>query len=227
MAYNRENDLDFDIENQQPSHHSYKQYKKKVSKRKNESLVMFISAFFVMLFVFLGLAKQLSPEIDVSIGSEESQSVEDTTKNNVDERLKALQMEDLGVQQGDDVMFDTSLDEKVVIPNDSKKAEDVKSEEVVESPSEVQQPPKEQKTNASEVAKAQTAKVVVGYYSTQEQAEVAKGILQEAGLNVNPFIRNIGGAYTIQTGSYSSREAAQSASAELLRNNFPARVIVE
>ncbi len=71
------------------------------------------------------------------------------------------------------------------------------------------------------------SKVVVGYYATKEQAEVAKGIIAESGLNISPFVRSIGGAYTIQVGSYSTREKAQTVVNDLLRNNYPARIIVE
>ena len=74
---------------------------------------------------------------------------------------------------------------------------------------------------------ATPAKVVVGYYSTRDQAEVAKGIIAESGLNISPYVRNIGGAYTIQIGSYTTREKAQSVANELLRNNYPARIIME
>ena len=73
----------------------------------------------------------------------------------------------------------------------------------------------------------QNAKVIVGYYTTAEQAEVAKSIILDAGLNIEPFIKNIGGAYTLQVASFTSREKAQNVANELLKNNFPARVIVE
>lgn len=71
------------------------------------------------------------------------------------------------------------------------------------------------------------AKVVVGYYATDKQAEVAKSIIQDAGLGVTPIVKNLGGYYTLQVGSYSSREKAQKAANDLLKSNFPARVIVE
>jgi len=240
VNYDQEKDFNFDFDAQsQPSHQTYKQYRRKVVKKKNDSMVMFVSAFFIMLFVFLGLAKQLSPDIDVSIGSgEETSATEGIIRGNVDDRLKSLQMEDNGLQSGDEEMFDTSLDEKVVLPKDKRKAE--VAENQVQDVEDVEHQTIEKKTvedvkpqataqpkPAAQQKTANSAKVVVGYYSTPEQAEVAKGILQEAGLNVTPFIRNIGGAYTIQTGSFSSRDAAQAAASELLRNNFPARVIVE
>ena len=71
------------------------------------------------------------------------------------------------------------------------------------------------------------AKVVVGYYATDKQAEVAKSIIQDAGLGITPIVKNMGGYYTLQVGSYSSKERAQRAANELLKANFPARVVVE
>jgi len=96
----------------------------------------------------------------------------------------------------------------------------------------------EQKVQQPSAPKAQTpapavsvtvvnAKVVVGYYATEKQAEVAKSIIQDAGLGVTPIVKNMGGYYTLQVGSYSSREKAQLSANSLLKSNFPARVIVE
>lgn len=216
-----------------PSHISYKEYQKKVTKKPNEGIIIFVSAFFILLLLFLGIAKQLSPEIDVSIGEDENQTAtEDVTdKTSVDNRLKLLQQEDEG-QKTQDNTFATELDEKVVLP-DHKKTEttDNTTQEAVTLPDKTinskpvattnptPKPVTTQTTNA--------AKVVVGYYSTREQAEVAKGIIAESGLNISPYVRNIGGAYTIQVGSYATREKAQSIANELLRNNYPARIIME
>ena len=68
-------------------------------------------------------------------------------------------------------------------------------------------------------------KVVVGSYSSIDQAKVAQSILQEADLGVTPFVKNIQGMYTLQVGSFSSEQKAQSLANELLKNNFPARII--
>ena len=35
------------------------------------------------------------------------------------------------------------------------------------------------------------AKVVVGYYASEKQAEVAKSIIQDAGLGVTPLVKNL------------------------------------
>jgi cell division septation protein DedD len=203
----------------QSNHISYKEYQKKVTKNPNEGIAIFVSAFFILLLLFLGIAKQISPEIDVSIGEENSKAAQDADddKSAVDERLKLLQMEDNG-----DNTFAPELDEKVVIP-DRKNSTEKTEEEVVKLPDNEAKP-----TPAETASPApQVSKVVVGYYATKEQAEVAMGIIAESGLNVTPFVRSIGGAYTIQVGSYTTREKAQSVANDLLRNNYPARIISE
>lgn len=199
------------------SHISYKEYKKKINQRPNESIAIFVSAFFILLLLFLGIAKQISPEIDVNISDENS-----TEKTLIDNRLKLIQQED------EDKMFAPELDEKVVIPEKKNVSEQIDDNTIVEeqTPAIESASPKPE-TTASPEPVQQNAKVVVGYYSTKEQAEVAKGIISEAGLNISPFVRSIGGAFTIQIGSYSSRDKAQSVVNELLRNNYPARIIME
>ena len=217
-----------------PSHISYKEYQKKVTKKPNEGIIIFVSVFFILLLLFLGIAKQLSPEIDVAIGDDENATAtEDVAdKTNVDDRLKLLQQEDEGKRAQDDT-FASELDEKVVLPT-HKKADnsDVATQEEPVTLASKTANPKPAVTSSS-APKAMTtqsatpAKVVVGYYSTRDQAEVAKGIIAESGLNISPYVRNIGGAYTIQIGSYTTREKAQSVANELLRNNYPARIIME
>ncbi len=198
------------------NHISYKEYQKKVTKNPNEGIAIFVSAFFILLLLFLGIAKQISPEIDVSIGDDNTKiSQDEDEKSVVDERLKLLQMEDNGENT-----FAPELDEKVVIP-EKKVTEEIKEEEPITLTE------KEATPKPAEAAAPAASKVVVGYYQTKEQAEVAKGIIAESGLNINPFVRSIGGAYTIQVGSYSSREKAQTVANDLLRNNYPARIISE
>ena len=217
-----------------PSHISYKEYQKKVTRNPNEGIILFVSAFFILLLLFLGIAKQISPEVDVSIGDESSAPVETVDKGTVDERLKLLKDEDNGLGQSDENMFADELEEKVVIPDTAKQEnnvqEPVKEEEPITLPDKEASPKPAETASPAPVAQTQTvqtAKVVVGYYSTKEQAEVAKGIIAESGMNISPFVRSIGGAYTIQIGSYSTREKAQSVVNELLRNNYPARIIME
>ena len=208
------------MEEKKSSHISYKEYQKKVTKTPNEGIAIFVSAFFILLLLFLGIAKQISPDIDVSIGNNDNSDSETMgiEKNEVDERLKLLQMED---STGNE-MFSPELDEKVVIPE--QKEEELAEKEANPKPAETASP--EPKT--VQAPAAAVSKVVVGFYQTKEQADVAKGIIaEETGLNISPFVRAIGGGYTIQVGSYSTREKAQSVVNDLLRNNYPARIITE
>jgi hypothetical protein len=125
------------------------------------------------------------------------------------------------------------LDEKVIIPTKPRKtvgeieAEQAKiaDEQEAKQP-EVEEKPKETKP-APQPAQIVNARVVVGYYATEKQAEVAKTILQDAGVGVTPLVKNLGGYYTLQVGSYSSKEKAQQAANSLLKSNFPARVITD
>ncbi len=213
------------------NHISYKEYKKKLESNPNEGLILFVSAFFVMLLLFLGVAKQLSPDVDVTIG-EDSVSVEETAKGEVDDRLKLIQMEDNSYTNGADETFSPELDEKVRLPKQKHKTvgEQEGEAEVIVLETPQKQAVAESKTVEDTKAAPQptvNAKVIVGYYATSAQAEVAKGIIQDAGLNIQPFVKNIGAAYTLQVGSFTSREKAQSVANELLKNNFPARVIIE
>lgn len=206
------------------THISYKEYQKKVTKKPNEGIAIFVSVFFILLLLFLGIAKQISPEIDVSIGDDGSKATQEDEleKSNIDERLKLLQMEDSNT----DSTFAPELDEKVVVP-DKKDLADKNAEQPITLTEKEANPKPAETASPAPVVQSTVSKVVVGYYATKEQAEVAKGIISEAGLNINPFVRSIGGAYTIQVGSYSTREKAQSVVNDLLRNNYPARIIAE
>jgi len=224
----------YDEQLEKTPHISYKRYKQKLNSNPNEGLILFVSAFFVMLLIFLGVVKQLSPDVDVAIEDNSETVVEELERGSVDNRLKMIQMEDNSFESNDET-FSPELDEKVRLPKKRRVigASD-EANEVIHLETADMNSPVEKKENiyapvpAQPVAQTLTnAKVIVGYYATSEQAEVAKGIILDAGLNVEPFIKNIGGAYTLQVGSFSSREKAQSVANELLRNNFPARVIVE
>lgn len=176
---------------------------------------------------------------------------EETNNSVIDDRLKHIKLEDDGKKVGDNDMFSPELDEKVVLPNHKRKTtgqmeaemadlmnaqkteqqqkQDAKSKVVDNHKTAVSAPaPQEKKIQSTpQPAQIVNAKVVVGYYATEKQAEVAKSIIQDAGVGVSPIVKNLGGYYTLQVGSYSSREKAQQAANNLLKHNFPARVIVE
>lgn len=239
------------------AHFSYNQYKKKVKKSPNKDLVVFSSVFIIGVLTLLGFARILSPNVDVGISDENemvaSTVEEETAPSAIDERLKHIQMEDEGKKVEDEDMFSPELDEKVVLPNHNKKTvgqmeaemadflSAQKSEQMTNEQQHKEQKSVEQKsifpqktqTQSEQAAPAPApaqivnAKVVVGTYATEKQAEVAKSIIQDAGVGVTPIVKNLGGYYTLQVGAYTSREKAQQAANNLLKSNFPARVVVD
>ncbi len=226
------------------AHFSYKDYKRKTYKTPNKDLMVFASVFIVGVLIILGFAKILSPNVDVAITADEDAVVQtdDTqTVSSIDDRLRSLKNEDDGRDLNDKSLFTPELDEKVVLPQqhrktvgqiEAEKADLDKSNKTVEQ-NIVEKPATDNaKKEQNEVRKpvvSVTARVVVGYYATEKQAEVAKTIIQDqdTGVNVNPVVKNMGGYYTLQVGSFSSKDKAQQFANSLLKSNFPARVILD
>lgn len=211
---------------------NYSKYKKDKKGNYQNLFLLFLTAFLVMLLFFTAVARHLSPEVDIAIGDEEEVEAKETglgVKRFIDDRLKFIQQEDQGVvkkaidkkveeetlkeRMTEDTLV-PELDEKVVIPYSIQKQE-------VEKPA--------QKIEAKPVAPSynKVLKVVVGKYSTVEQARVAQSILQDSEVGVSSFIKLINGSYTLQVGSFTERAKAEQLLNELLRNSFPARIIQE
>ena len=226
---------------QQPEYQSYKRYKKNKDVTAQNILTVFTTTFLIMLVFFIGAARKITPNVDVSIGEDSAVDAKESglgVKGFIDNRLKAIQSEDSNImtkkieearnkfeEDDEDEYFDNTLEEKVKLPVKKVK------QEVKQVAQEVQQS-QEQKTVAQppkpvEIPTAYNpvVKVVVGSYSSIHQAKVAQSILQESGLGVTPFIKNIQGTYTLQVGSFSSEAKAQSLANELLKHNYPARII--
>lgn len=226
---------------QQPEYQSYKRYKKNKDVTAQNILTVFTTTFLIMLVFFIGAARKITPNVDVSIGEDSAIDAKESglgVKGFIDNRLKAIQSEDSNImtkkieearnkfeEDDEDEYFDNTLEEKVKLPVKKVK------QEVKQVAQEVQQS-QEQKTVAQppkpvEIPTAYNpvVKVVVGSYSSIDQAKVAQSILQESGLGVTPFIKNIQGTYTLQVGSFSSEAKAQSLANELLKHNYPARII--
>lgn len=226
---------------QQPEYQSYKRYKKNKDVTAQNILTVFTTTFLIMLVFFIGAARKITPNVDVSIGEDSAVDAKESglgVKGFIDNRLKAIQSEDSNImtkkieearnkfeEDDEDEYFDNTLEEKVKLPVKKVK------QEVKQVAQEVQQS-QEQKTVAQppkpvEIPTAYNpvVKVVVGSYSSIDQAKVAQSILQESDLGVTPFIKNIQGTYTLQVGSFSSEAKAQSLANELLKHNYPARII--
>lgn len=226
-----------------PDYMTYSKYKKK---KKDEDpkkgLIIGVTTFFVMLLIFTGIAKSLSPNVDVTIGEDDDVEAKESglgVKRFIDDRLKMIQMEDgssanpqktveqkSGVLPTEEESYSPELDEKVVLPNRENEENQVEEEPAQIPTPKVAPRPNNIKTAQPALSNRPT-KVYVGYYATVDQAKVAQGILIDSGLNITPFIKDLGGTYTLQVGSYASRDKASVLSNELLRNNFPARVVQE
>ncbi len=226
-------------QNETSSHFSYNDYKKtKPKNAPNKDIMVFASVFIIGMLIILGFVKILSPNVDVAITKESDiiSSEDDNISSIIDDRLRKLKLEDEGKKEGDEEMFSPELDEKVVLPTRQKKTvgeieaeqaklkEEAAAKEEEKKQAEATQTQKEVKP-APQPEQIINARVVVGYYATEKQAEVAKSIIQDAGIGVTPIVKNLGGYYTLQVGSYSSKEKAQQAANNLLKSNFPARVI--
>lgn len=217
----------------------YKENKKKVGSKNN--IVTFVVTFFITLLVFTAIAKSLSPDVDVTIGTDSQTDAKDTglgVKKFIDDRLKMIQMDDnsAGVSLPSDEnkpsrfsTSDNSLqqpEEKVSLPQDNSNNTQIEDEPIILNTK--KQPPRPSaKDLSTQVSTSSTSKVIVGRYATFEQAKVAQEILLDSGLNITPFVRSYNGGYTLQVGSYSTRTKAEELSSQLQQNNFPARIIQE
>lgn len=228
-----------------PDYLSYDRYKKKKKKdnSKNNALT-FVVTFFVTLLLFTVVAKSLSPDVDVTIGDDSGTDAKETglgVKKFIDERLKMIQMDDnsAGVSLKtvdkntpayDDESsnkFPQELEEKINIPNKKDQNNNSEIEDDVPVQSTHTPPRPSGRDLSTPFVSPKTSKVLVGRYATLEQAKVAQGILLDSGLDITPFVKDMGGSYTLQVGSYSSRAKAEGLASELQRNNFPARIVQE
>ena len=200
------------------SGNGYKKYMKKGVKRKDYSLIqLFIMSFFGMLLLFTILIKSFSPSVDVSIGDyRQDADIEERTIN-VDDRLAAIQDEDQG----------KSFSELM------KKAEDIQPEQYDIKPENADMPSNKQASkpvanSTPEPSDNMVYKVFIGTYTSAEQAKVAKEIIQESNLNLNPIVKCIGSnSYTLQVGIFKNKSGAESLLATIQKNHLPGRIIQE
>lgn len=221
-----------------PGYMNYTKYKKEKRNNFQNFFILFVTAFLVMLLFFTAVAKHLSPDVDVAIGDEEEVEAKESglgVKRFIDDRLKFIQQEDQGIvkkavdkrveqetlkeRMTDDTLV-PELDEKVVIPYAIQKQDKQAQNKIEKTTQKIEAKPAEPTYNS-------IFKVVVGKYSTIEQARVAQSILQDSDVGVSSFIKTVNGTYTLQVGSFTERSKAEQLLNELLRNSFPARIIQE
>lgn len=192
---------------------TYKKYMKKSAKKRDYSLIhLFIISFFGMLLVFTILIKSFSPSVDVSIGDYKQEPEPEVTIN-VDDRLSAIQDEDRGRDFAD--LMKNADDMQ---PDSSETKEDVRK---LSNSS-------EQETVTLNRSADTVFKVYIGTYTSAEQAKVAKDIIQETGLGLNPIVKCIGSNdYTLQVGIFKNKSGAETLLSTIQQNHLPGRIVEE
>lgn len=224
-----------------PDYLSYDRYKKKKKDTSKKGMMLAITTFFATLLIFTAVAKMLSPDVDVTIGGDSETDAKETglgVKRFIDDRLRAIQMDDNSNSSKteekqktslyDDTGFDTyskQVEEKVVVPSQKGGTQEAVQEEPIASTRTAPPRPSSSKDLSTPFEAPRMTKVYVGRYSTIEQAKVAQEILLDSGVDITPFVKNMGGYYTLQVGSFSSRAKASEIAGELQQNNFPARMV--
>lgn len=192
---------------------TYKKYMKKKDTKDYTLLKLFVISFFGMLLIFTFIIKSFTPSVDVSIGDYkqevESDNIEEIKKV-VDSRLTMIQEEDQGkdfsdlMRNAEDIQKNTQL----------KKL----SSSEIENDNSIQE-------NGS-VAVEPVYKVFIGSYTSAEQAKVAKDIIVESGLNLNPIVKCIGSNnYTLQVGLFKQKTSAEALLYSIQQSHLPGRIV--
>ncbi len=218
----------------------------KNSKKVKQTWTLFAITFLVSLIVITYFIKSFSPNVDVEIGGEEQQSIEEDSsdsdiKKAIDDRLKWIQLEDNmpGVSKREETQSDVTYFETEKTDQKAKQEAKVNKEETKQKQAEMEPieyvNPKQQPA-AHPPIPAQTqpaaepfkmSKVYVGSYPTIEQAIQAQNKLMNTSISVSPFVKEVNGSYVLQAGSYANAGKAESVAREINSVGFHARVVKE
>lgn len=196
----------------------YKKYMKKEAQKDNSLLKIFVLSFFGMLIVFTFLIKSFSPTVDTSIGDyqDNSDSQQEETAKNVDDRLSMIQSEDQG----------RSFSDLMSKPDDVQQNADNQTDVVVDQSKTVKENNVAETVTPQPVQADPVYKVFVGSYTSAEQAKVAKDIIQESGNGLNPIVKCIGSNnYTLQVGIFKNKQSAESLLYTVQQNHLPGRIV--
>ncbi len=196
---------------------TYKKYMKRKETKDYTLWKLFVISFFGMLLVFTFIIKSFTPSVDVSIGDYkqdvEVENLDENVKKIVDERLTMIQEEDRG----------RSFSELM------KNADDIKKEEEQEKVSLKKLSSTETEALNGDLTTQSLEpvyKVFIGTYSTAEQAKVAKDIIVESGINLNPIVKCIGSNnYTLQVGIFKQKNSADALLYTIQQNHLPGRIV--
>ena len=201
---------------------NYKKYMKKEVKKDFSALKLFFLIFFGMLLFFIVVIKTYFPSVDVSIGDYNHSTepeIPEVVEQNIDDRLAQIQNEDLGtdfsslMKKAEDIQVETN--KKVLSKSLEIKKEELKNEQV-------------EVKNSEEVTQEPIYKVFIGSYSSEEQAKVAKDIIVESGINLNPIVKCVGANnYTLQVGIFKNKASAETLLYTIKQNHLPGRIITD
>lgn len=196
---------------------TYKKYMKKKITKDYTLLKLFIVSFFGMLLIFTFIIKSFTPAVDVSIGDYKQETIPEETeeiKKIVDSRLAMIQEED----QGRD--FSSLMKNAESADDEKKEASNLKKLSSVEVDG------KESGVQEETVNLEPVYKVFIGSYTSAEQAKVAKDIILESGMNLNPIVKCIGSnSYTLQVGIFKQKSSAESLLYSVQQSNLPGRIV--
>ena len=225
------------------------------SNKVKQTVALFLVTFLVSLIVITYFIKSMSPDVDVEIGGESEQTVEqDGTdseiKQPIDDRLRWIQMEDNmpgaskrqdGESQDIEYKSTENGKEDVVKQLESKDKEKSKSDSDTVTPFEYTNPNNQKpiatpptpvqsmqnKQPAPSADEFKMSKVYVGSYPTIEQAIQAQNKIMNTSISVSPFVKEVNGSYVLQAGSYANAHKAEAIAREISAAGFPTRVVKE
>ena len=196
---------------------TYKKYMKKNATKDYSLLKLFAISFFGMLLVFTFLIKSFTPSVDVSIGDYKQETEIDNSeeiKKIVDGRLAMIQDEDQGKNFTDVMAKAEDVERPALSKSTAKNETQTKVDSVAE----------DLKTESAEPV----YKVFIGFYTSAEQAKVAKDIIVEAGSSLNPIVKCIGSNnYTLQVGIFKNKNSAEALLYTIQQNHLPGRIVQE
>lgn len=225
------------------------------SNKVKQTVALFLVTFLISLIVITYFIKSMSPDVDVEIGGESEQTVEqDGTdseiKQPIDDRLRWIQMEDNmpgaskrqdGESQDIEYKSTENGKEDVVKQPESKDKEKSKSDSDTITPFEYTNPNNQKpiatpptpvqsmqnKQPAPSADEFKMSKVYVGSYPTIEQAIQAQNKIMNTSISVSPFVKEVNGSYVLQAGSYANAHKAEAVAREISAAGFPTRVVKE
>lgn len=227
---------------------------KKKKTQQNKILYIFLTAFFVTLVTLIYLATAFTPDIDVDVVSDSETSVSDINRQDIDSRLKEIQQDELtdtntaSRESSSDIIEQLKRMKEEAISkqmnensielqtesNSTEQAAPTTPKPVLASPEytrKTQAQPQTQTPQTSNVqpkaVPAKMAKVYVGRYSDFDQAIKVQDALIQTSLASSPFIKNLGGYYVIQVGSYANMQTAQNIAENLISKGYSARMVLE